>query len=247
MAHPPAQRQPEGWLMLARSVLTITLLAGPAFAAAPPTAQPRLPEGVRKFIDILTNPNTMAVAEDLCVSKSRLGWEWLARKHGIRPGGSISRRAFKGPPELFRIIDRDGDGYIRADDFDWRDSAPFVRQQMMATAMFRRLNRSGDGQMTEKEWKEAFERIAGGKEHITPEDLRRALFAPSGGPPMKPPTRLTRLMGLFTGELGSVNEGARLGELAPDFELSTPDLKQTIKLSSFKGKKPVVLIFGNFT
>ena len=39
----------------------------------------------------------------------------------------------------------------------------------------------------------------------------------------------------------------RAGDPAPDFTL--PDLKKTkdVKLSSFQGKKPVVLIFGSYT
>jgi len=39
----------------------------------------------------------------------------------------------------------------------------------------------------------------------------------------------------------------RVGDPAPDFSL--PDVKKTkeVKLSSFKGKKPVVLIFGSYT
>jgi hypothetical protein len=39
----------------------------------------------------------------------------------------------------------------------------------------------------------------------------------------------------------------RPGDPAPDFTL--PDLKKTkeVKLSSFQGKKPVVLIFGSYT
>ena len=39
----------------------------------------------------------------------------------------------------------------------------------------------------------------------------------------------------------------RPGDPAPDFTL--PDVKKTaeIKLSSFQGKKPVVLIFGSYT
>jgi peroxiredoxin len=39
----------------------------------------------------------------------------------------------------------------------------------------------------------------------------------------------------------------RSGDMAPDFTL--PDLKKTkdMKLSSYQGKKPVVLIFGSYT
>jgi hypothetical protein len=37
------------------------------------------------------------------------------------------------------------------------------------------------------------------------------------------------------------------GDMAPDFELKTLDGKRTVKLSSFRGKKPVALIFGSYT
>ncbi|MDO8544903.1 MAG: redoxin family protein [Opitutaceae bacterium] len=42
-------------------------------------------------------------------------------------------------------------------------------------------------------------------------------------------------------------ETTRLGDRAPDFALRTLDGKQTVKLSDFRGKKPVVLIFGSYT
>jgi hypothetical protein len=37
------------------------------------------------------------------------------------------------------------------------------------------------------------------------------------------------------------------GDLAPDFSLSTPDGSTQVRLSSFRGHKPVVLIFGSHT
>ena len=37
------------------------------------------------------------------------------------------------------------------------------------------------------------------------------------------------------------------GTVAPDFDLKTMDNKKSVKLSDFKGKKPVVLIFGSIT
>lgn len=39
----------------------------------------------------------------------------------------------------------------------------------------------------------------------------------------------------------------KVGQLAPDFALKTPDGKRTIRLSSFRGKRPVVLVFGSLT
>ncbi len=37
------------------------------------------------------------------------------------------------------------------------------------------------------------------------------------------------------------------GELAPDFTLPTVDRKGTVTLSSHRGQRPVVLIFGSYT
>ena len=47
---------------------------------------------------------------------------------------------------------------------------------------------------------------------------------------------------------GGPREGTlKVGDPAPDFTLSSPDGKTTMALSSFRGKKPVVLVFGSFT
>jgi len=37
------------------------------------------------------------------------------------------------------------------------------------------------------------------------------------------------------------------GDMAPDFALKSVDGKKTVKLSSFRNKRPVVLIFGSYT
>ena len=39
----------------------------------------------------------------------------------------------------------------------------------------------------------------------------------------------------------------KLGEEAPDFTLPILDRSETVSLSSFRGKQPVVLIFGSYT
>jgi hypothetical protein len=38
-----------------------------------------------------------------------------------------------------------------------------------------------------------------------------------------------------------------VGDQAPDFALPTVDRSSTIRLSSFRGERPVVLIFGSYT
>jgi hypothetical protein len=37
------------------------------------------------------------------------------------------------------------------------------------------------------------------------------------------------------------------GDMAPDFQLSTLDHRDSVRLSSFRGSKPVVLVFGSYT
>lgn len=37
------------------------------------------------------------------------------------------------------------------------------------------------------------------------------------------------------------------GDRAPDFSLWTTDRKSRVQLSSFRGRKPVVLVFGSYT
>ena len=39
----------------------------------------------------------------------------------------------------------------------------------------------------------------------------------------------------------------KVGEIAPNFKLKSLDGKSETELSEFKGKKPVVLIFGSYT
>ena len=39
----------------------------------------------------------------------------------------------------------------------------------------------------------------------------------------------------------------KVGDMAPDFELKTVDNSSLVRLSSFRGQKPVVLIFGSHT
>lgn len=39
----------------------------------------------------------------------------------------------------------------------------------------------------------------------------------------------------------------QVGDMAPDFTLETTDQSGTVQLASFRGQKPVVLVFGSYT
>ena len=47
---------------------------------------------------------------------------------------------------------------------------------------------------------------------------------------------------------GKYNSKApKVGDLAPDFELRDANGENPVRLSDFRGKKPVALVFGSFT
>ncbi len=183
-------------------------------------------------------------------AESRFDWKWLAERHDVDPAkGAITKETFRGPAALFDRLDRDGDGRIVAGDFDWSEKNPFVVQSNLATRFFRRMNPRGDGALTKADMEAFFDRVAKGKDHISPDELRSALLAtgPSGFAPGDAPTTEMVVRGLYSGEFGSIHEGPRVGAAAPDFTLKTPDGKETVRLSKLTGPKPVVLVFGNFT
>jgi AhpC/TSA family len=76
---------------------------------------------------------------------------------------------------------------------------------------------------------------------------------------MQPPERFGRFMrhvpmalvwGVLPGPklwLWARQGTLRIGDQAPDFTLSTHDHKEHVTLSSFRGQRPVVLVFGSYT
>ncbi len=208
------------------------------------------PEAVKMLLAILRGDWMTGTGGWFGPAESRFDWEWLADRHAIDPAkGAIAKDKFRGPAALFARFDRDGDGRIVAGDFDWSDSSPYVMQANLATRFFRRMNPRGDGRLTKEDVEAFFQRAANGKDHVTPDDLRAALLAsgPGGFVPGDAPTTEMLIRGLYSGELGSIHEGPKVGTAAPDFALKTLDGKETVRLSKLIGPKPVVLVFGNFT
>jgi hypothetical protein len=184
--------------------------------------------------------------------QSRYGWKWLAMTFDNDHDGHITRDEYSGPAEFFDRLDRDGDTAITAEDFDWSDRSAYLQRTAMAARQFARMDTNGNGRLTPKEWDAFFTQAARGKGYLTAEDLRQALFPPSPRPkpgetPPDAPTPLVLLKGLFKGEVGSYREGPCIDQPAPDFTLKTHDGQEQIHLADYRGKKPVVLVFGSFT
>jgi thiol-disulfide isomerase/thioredoxin len=208
------------------------------------------PEAVRMLVAILRGSQLNGTDGWFGPAETRYTWKWLAERHGVDPkAGSVPKDKFRGPVALFDALDRDGDGKIAAGDLDWSDRNPYVMQANMVSRLFRRMDASGDGKLTREELDEFFKRVADGKDHVTADDLRRAMIprGPAGFSPGDAPSVPVLVRGLFAGEIGSIGEGPKLGDAAPDFTLKTADGKETVRLSKLVGEKPVVLVFGNFT
>jgi hypothetical protein len=220
-------------------------------AAAAPVAKLSKLEIVEMLSAVLGGSELMGPSDGwFHPSVSRYSWKWLAQKYDANGDGKITPAEFKGPPELFARLDRDRDGALTRDDFDWSMLSPYLQQMGMVRRWMQCIDTNSNGRMSKQEWVEFFEKAAKGKDHLTPEDLRDALMQMprrEGPPPKQEPIMPTLLRGLFKGELGSFFEGPQLGERAPNFTLKTHNGKRTISLADYRGKKPVVLIFGSFT
>jgi hypothetical protein len=111
------------------------------------------------------------------------------------------------------------------------------------------MDRQGDGRLNQDEWLAFFDRARNDRGDLGVEEFRDALLSGTTGGfvPGDAPTKEVLLRGLFSGEIGSIYEGPQVDGLAPDFTLRTHDGKRSVRLRDEIGKKPVVLVFGNFT
>jgi hypothetical protein len=212
------------------------------------------PEAVRMLLAILRGPRIGGTDGWFGPAQMRFTWQWLAKVHGVDPEtGAIPRKLFRGSDALFARLDRDKDGRITADDLDWSDKSVYMQQTAFARNWFRKMDGDGSGQLTKEALMAFFDKAANGKSSLTFEEFRDALMenrggtAQAGGSVRPASMRPVLIRGLFNGEIGSMNEGPHVGQPAPNFKLRTIDGKETVELAKVVGKKPVVLVFGNYT
>ncbi len=208
--------------------------------------EPR-PEAVRMMLDILRNADIGPRSGWFGPAQTRFDWKWLTGQQGLdQEAKELPVASFRGGEDRAKVLDRDGDGSIGPADLDWSDRNPWVQQAYLVGRMFRRMNTLGDGKLTRDQWLAFFDRAGEGSDQLLIGDLRAALLGGSGGPG-DTPSREVLVRGLMAGEVGSIHEGPKLGDFAPDFKLKSPDGVQTHELAKLIGPKPVVLVFGNFT
>lgn len=227
-------------------------------APRPAVPKGRVPEFAEMFWAILVDGANMGPNSGwFHPSESRYDWTWMAVRFDRNKDGVVTADELKGSARLFRALDRDGDGAVSKEDLDWSPRSRHLQGRALARGRFGQMDRNGNGRITLAEWDQVFERAAKGKTFLTQEDVASLLYPPSsppspaasGGKPAGPqePSRVTLLKGLFSGEIGASTEGPRLGEEAPPFALETHDKGKRVSLADYRGKKPVVLIFGSFT
>ncbi len=253
---------------LARSLLIAAFISwvGTCPAAEPTKATERLerawpghPEWAAMLADILDG--SQLGPEDGWFKKAtaqpRFTWEATRAKLDADGDGRVGRAEFPGLDADFARLDRDRDGSIGAADFD------FTAHALMPSPgsfFFNAADRDGNGKVTPEEFNAVFKALDADKQgFLALADLQRAFAmparrpAPSAGsapapaPASSGPSKWTLIKGLFRQEIGSLQAGPALGELAPDFTLKTVDGRDEVTLSKLVGPKPVVLVFGNFS
>ena len=185
-------------------------------------------------------------------SQSMYDWLWLSSEFDGDLNGRIELQELPAIAKRGGFVgrlDSDRDGVITLSDLRGRPGGPAA---MMAGQLFYRWDLDSNGKISRDEI-DAFFKQADAQEQgfLTADDLRQAFSPPPAvaveDDPGPEPTPAYWLRMLLTGQLGSMTKGPSLGDPAPDFDLPTFDGKERLKLSSFRGKKPVVLIFGSFT
>lgn len=249
--------------MLTLAALTFCLAGDPPPNV--PTSPP--PEALATMLEVSFGPKTPPEAARMLAAilrgsqmgpgegwfgpaETRYTWKWLAAAHSLpatTPG--VSKKDFRGAPELFAVLDRNRDGTIQPDDLNWADDNPYMQMSSFLSRFYRRLDRQGTGKLTRAQWQEIFDRASGGKDTMTADEFKQSLLTGYGSGGFMPgdgPDKAMLIRGLFANEIGSLQEGPHVGQTAPNFVLKTAD-GDKIELAKLVGPKPVVLVLGNFT
>jgi hypothetical protein len=180
--------------------------------------------------------------------KSRYDWQWLAARYDTDSDGRVTRREIPLSEADFDQLDLTWDGTLTSIDFDWSADGQLCRQKETAFALLKSVDINSDGRLSPEELQALIEQKTREKGYLDEEDLERLIYLPRVlKAKSEYKTRDTHVLFQLDDEGKLPTNLPAPGDMAPDFELSAPDGARTVRLSSFRGQKPVVLIFGCLT
>lgn len=151
-------------------------------------------------------------------------WEYLAGRYDENEDGKISSSEYTRGAEQFARLDKDGNGFIEESDTRTADGR-------------RGGGRTGRGR--EGRGRTAGDRAGGGRAE------RARLVAPTEGE-VAPDFALQSLYSVEE-ESAAAEAGKTPGKPGERTETKSEPEYRSLKLSDFKGKAPVALIFGSYT
>ena len=178
-------------------------------------------------------------------AETRYDWKWLAARYDGDDDGVVSREELPVSDDILAGLDRTWDGQLTSEDFDWSENSVLRLQKDSIFALSKSVDQNSDGRIDADEWRDVFASAVEGDGYLSDDDLERLIFLPRVAKAQREAQRRSGRLDLE--RRASRHEPPQLGALAPDFSLSSPDGSATVRLSSFRGKKAVVLIFGSFT
>lgn len=177
---------------------------------------------------------------------SAYDWMWLASRYDRDRDGRVSPAEIPLPAETFGRIDRDWDKVLTETDFQWSKDSVLGKQKETTFALFKLADANSDGRLSQEEWQQVFTDSARDKQYLDEEQLEQLIYQPRVLKSAKEETLRTGRSEYSPQRLASLPV-PQPGDIAPDFELSSPDSALTVRLSQFRGRKPVVLVFGCYT
>lgn len=230
------------WISWVAFVLIEAVMVSPGQAQGLPPELPKAGEEIPKQTEEFSEYSP--VRDGL----SRYGWSWLSERFDKNRNGRIVQQELPVSQADFSTIDQNWDGVLSEDDFNWSGTGELSRQKETSFALFKMADVNSDGRLTSEELLAHFSGKMKEQGYLNEDDLKDLLFRPRAQKALAEFRSRLQHPRFQMDDQGVIPQDLPCpDELAPDFELRTPSGPERIKLSSYQGKKPVVLVFGCLT
>lgn len=200
-----------------------------------------------KMLDAILSGSQLSPSEGwfaVAKTQTRFTWDYVRTRYDMDKDGQVSPEEF-GAEQEFQIIDKNRDKVLTEVDLEWKPEA----KTPPGLLLFMQADEDGNGKVTRAEFEKLFERYDESENgFLALDEAKNRLDLPENRNEPRPdkPSQSTLVMGLKGQEIGSLQAGPKVDEIAPDFTLTSLDGKE-VSLWKEIGNQPIVLIFGNFT